>query len=73
MAIFCVIVILDVDVQPLAPVTITVYVPGEVIDADALNLLATNPELLKIIRKRLWSTVLTPHPGEIARILKTTV
>ena len=44
-----------------------------VIDADALNLLATNPELLKIIRKRLWSTVLTPHPGEIARILTTTV
>ena len=33
--IFCVMVILDVDVQPLAPVTVTVYVPGAVILADA--------------------------------------
>ena len=34
-AMSCVIVILDVDVQPLAPVTVTVYVPGAVILADA--------------------------------------
>jgi hypothetical protein len=31
----CVMVILDVDVHPLAPVTVTVYVPGEVMLADA--------------------------------------
>jgi uncharacterized protein (DUF983 family) len=32
----CVMVMLDVDVQPLAPVTVTVYVPGAVIEAAAL-------------------------------------
>ena len=40
-----------------------------VVDADGLNLLAKNPESLK------WSAetaVLTPHPGEMARLLKTT-
>jgi hypothetical protein len=34
--IFCVIVMLDVDVHPLAPVTVTVYVPGAVILAASL-------------------------------------
>lgn len=52
--------------------SISYHVPI-VIDADALNLIATNSELLKIIRKRLWSTVLTPHPGEMARMLKVPV
>ena len=36
-----------------------------VVDADALNLLAAKP-----IRRHDW--VLTPHPGEAARLLKTT-
>lgn len=36
-----------------------------VVDADALNLLAKNP-----LQKDHW--VLTPHPGEAARLLKTT-
>ena len=31
----CVTVMLDVDVQPLAPVTVTVLIPGEVMLADA--------------------------------------
>ena len=35
-AISCVMLIDDVDVQPLAPVTVTVYVPGAVIEAAAL-------------------------------------
>ena len=40
-----------------------------VMDADALNLLAASPDLLR------WcadSAVLTPHPGEMARLLETT-
>jgi len=37
-----------------------------VVDADALNLLAEHP-----IKKDTW--VLTPHPGEAARLLKTSV
>lgn len=36
-----------------------------VVDADALNLLAENP-----VRRDNW--ILTPHPGEAARLLKTT-
>lgn len=36
-----------------------------VIDADALNILALNPELLKLAGER---AILTPHPGEFARL-----
>ena len=36
-----------------------------IVDADALNLLAAKP-----VRKADW--ILTPHPGEAARLLKTT-
>ncbi|HYN43911.1 MAG TPA: NAD(P)H-hydrate epimerase, partial [Thermoanaerobaculia bacterium] len=42
--------------------------PG-VLDADALNLLTGRPELL---RGRSVPTVLTPHPGEAARLLGVT-
>ena len=37
-----------------------------VLDADALNILAANPELLKSLRR---PAILTPHPGEFARLL----
>jgi len=37
-----------------------------VIDADALNILASKPEILKSLRKPV---ILTPHPGEFARLL----
>jgi len=37
-----------------------------VIDADALNILAAKPEILKSLRKPV---ILTPHPGEFARLL----
>ncbi|MEN3040987.1 MAG: NAD(P)H-hydrate dehydratase [Bacteroidia bacterium] len=40
-----------------------------VIDADALNILATNEELLAMLPQ---SCILTPHPGEAARLLRTT-
>ncbi len=36
-----------------------------VLDADALNQLAGRPELVK----RPWPTVVTPHPGEMFRLL----
>ena len=39
-----------------------------VVDADALNVLADEIDLLK---RRPGSTVLTPHPGEMARLLGT--
>lgn len=37
-----------------------------VFDADALNILASNPELFKFLPQ---PAVLTPHPGEFARLL----
>ena len=36
-----------------------------VLDADALNLLAANPELMKIIPA---GSILSPHPGEFSRL-----
>lgn len=39
------------------------------LDADALNLIARDAELLAALRARVSATVLTPHPGEAARLL----
>jgi hydroxyethylthiazole kinase-like uncharacterized protein yjeF len=41
-----------------------------VIDADALNILASSPDILSTCQAPL---VLTPHPGEMARLLGTTI
>jgi len=43
-----------------------------VLDADALNILATKPVLLAKLAKGR-TLVLTPHPGEMARLAATTV
>ena len=43
-----------------------------VIDAGALNLISQNDDLLNQILNRQTFTVITPHPGEAARLLKTT-
>ena len=40
-----------------------------VLDADALNLLAKHADLQDDLRSRKQPTVLTPHPGEAARLL----
>ncbi|MEQ1813564.1 MAG: NAD(P)H-hydrate dehydratase [Candidatus Nitrotoga sp.] len=42
-----------------------------ILDADALNLVATHPDLAEILQKRSnnYTTLLTPHPGEAARLL----
>jgi len=40
-----------------------------VLDADALNLLAKHADLQDDLRNRKAATVLTPHPGEAARLL----
>lgn len=37
-----------------------------VIDADALNMLSENPDLLKLLPK---NSILTPHPGELKRLI----
>ena len=40
-----------------------------VLDADALNILAQRPDLRILLLSRKNATVLTPHPGEAARLL----
>lgn len=40
-----------------------------VLDADALNLLAQSQEVRDLLQQRTAPTVLTPHPGEAARLL----
>ena len=40
-----------------------------VLDADALNLLASEPDLHVAVASRCAPTVLTPHPSEAARLL----
>lgn len=40
-----------------------------VLDADGINILAENIDILKTVRVPL---ILTPHPGEMARLLNTT-
>jgi hydroxyethylthiazole kinase-like uncharacterized protein yjeF len=44
-----------------------------VLDADALNLLADDSELRATCAKRKADTLVTPHPGEAARLLGKTV
>jgi len=40
-----------------------------IVDADALNILASHRILLSRMKLRQFPTVLTPHPGEAARLL----
>lgn len=42
-----------------------------VLDADALNILAERPDLRGMLFERKRPTLLTPHPGEAARLLHT--
>jgi hydroxyethylthiazole kinase-like uncharacterized protein yjeF len=40
-----------------------------ILDADALNLIAESKDLLTSLQKRSAESVITPHPGEAARLL----
>jgi hydroxyethylthiazole kinase-like uncharacterized protein yjeF len=42
------------------------------LDADALNLIATHPVLATYVARRGAATLITPHPAEAARLLATT-
>ncbi|HSH07600.1 MAG TPA: NAD(P)H-hydrate dehydratase [Burkholderiales bacterium] len=44
-----------------------------VLDADALNLLADDSDLRNACARRRADTIITPHPGEAARLLQTRV
>jgi len=40
-----------------------------ILDADAINIIAQNPRIMKKIRAPV---IMTPHPGELARLIKST-
>jgi len=42
-----------------------------ILDADALNIVSEEPELQEILENRRSPAILTPHPLEAARLLKT--
>ena len=44
-----------------------------VIDADGLNMIALSSSLQAQLRERTATTILTPHPGEAARLLNISV
>jgi NAD(P)H-hydrate epimerase len=44
-----------------------------VIDADGLNALAEHPEILEKLGRTQRTTIVTPHPGEMARLLGSTI
>ena len=43
-----------------------------VLDADALNLISESADLRRVCARRSAETLLTPHPAEAARLLRTT-
>lgn len=45
--------------------------PALLLDADALNLIALDPDLLARLRRRRSPSLITPHPGEAGRLLHT--
>ena len=44
-----------------------------VLDADALNCMASHKEMRNAVTKRVAPTLLTPHPAEAARLLDSTI
>ena len=44
-----------------------------VIDADAINALSAKRNFVKLLKKRKGPTILTPHPGEMARLINKQV
>lgn len=54
----------DGDVSPLIEAALQKRLPL-VLDADGLNCLSRNPELVPLLHERV---VLTPHPGEMSRL-----
>lgn len=56
------------DAKKLVEVMLTTYEGPMVIDADALNLIADH-KLHELVAHRRAPTVITPHPGEMARLM----
>lgn len=62
----------DADARGIVARAIALDVPL-LLDADALNVVAADPALADALAARAADTIVTPHPAEAARLLRSTV
>ena len=63
----------DKSTQPLVRKIIATILKPMVIDADGLNALVNHLDILQTRKGERRTTILTPHPGEMAKLLKISV
>jgi len=63
----------DKSTQALIRKVIAVILKPMVIDADGLNALDNHLDILRTTKNERRATILTPHPGEMAKLLKISV
>ena len=72
----CVVIGPGLGQSPVAISTLEFWLPQNIsllLDADALNLIAKHTHLQALVANRKAETIITPHPGEAARLLNITV
>ena len=72
----CVVIGPGLGQTPAAIATLEFWLPQSIpllLDADALNLIAKHTHLQALVTHRRAETIITPHPGEAARLLNIAV
>ncbi|HEY3299584.1 MAG TPA: NAD(P)H-hydrate dehydratase [Methylophilaceae bacterium] len=72
----CVVIGPGLGQTPTAITTLEFWLPQNIpllLDADALNLIAKHTHLQALVSHRKAETIITPHPGEAARLLNIAV
>lgn len=75
-ALSCVVIGPGLGQTPVAIAMLEFWLPQNIpllVDADALNLITKHAHLQALVANRNAETIITPHPGEAARLLGTTV
>ena len=72
----CVVIGPGLGLTPAAIAALEFWLPQNtplLLDADALNLIAKHTHLQTLVAQRKTETIITPHPGEAARLLNVSV